>query len=132
MSLLIFESKTVLDFKVIRKVTHKDLSEVKRREKNHTKNITRLVTLSGTTLHIFWDLSVPYTYFNKITQMAQQYNYCVLLLCTHAMRKKAFILQIENQLVLREGINITEKPNKIVQKWSVQLEMLQKSDKQSL
>lgn len=38
MSFLIFESKTVLEFKVIRKVTDKDLSEVKRREKSYKRH----------------------------------------------------------------------------------------------
>lgn len=47
---------------------------------------------------------MTYTYFSKITQMAQQYKYCVLLLCTHAMKKKTFLLHIENQLVLRGKI----------------------------
>lgn len=43
MSLLIFESKTVLEFKVVRKVTHKDLPEVKRREKIIQKTLQDLL-----------------------------------------------------------------------------------------
>jgi len=85
----------------MRKVTQKDdrcKKKKKKREKSYKRHYETCY-FSGTTLPIFWDLSVTYTSFSKITQTAQRYKYCVLLLCTHAVKKKAFLLQTENQLV---------------------------------
>lgn len=104
MSLLNFERQTVLQFKVVRKVTHKDLSEVKRRRKKSHKRHYKTCYFKWRNTSLFLRLSVTYTHFSKITQMAQQYKYRVLLLQPLAMKQKAFILKTENQLVLREKI----------------------------
>lgn len=86
--------KDRLEFKVI-----SDSQRSDRLKKKAVKDITRW---HFRICEIY--LSVTDTSVSKLMQMAQQHKHCAFLPCTHAMKKKAFLLSAENQLVWREKI----------------------------